>query len=115
VPALPVVFTRRAARQARRRVGDGSLRDGQVYGSVRVVSPFNPKTAWMDCTASRTALPRTRRDPDFRELEPGRCVAEAAGSAPRRGVKLILRRFRFRQTQEYENGAVERLHFLGGQ
>lgn len=41
--------------------------------------------------------------------------AEAAGGAPRRGVTLILRRFRFRQTQEYENGPVERLHVFGGQ
>jgi hypothetical protein len=54
-------------------------------------------------------------EPNLRELEPDGCVAEAIGSAPRRGVKLILRRFRFRQTQEYENGAVERLHFFGGQ
>jgi hypothetical protein len=30
-------------------------------------------------------------------------------------LKLILRPFRFRQTQEYKNGAVERLHFVGGQ
>ena len=49
------------------------------------------------------------------QLEPDRCVAETAGGAPRRSVTLILRRFRFRQTQEYENGAVERLHFFGGQ
>lgn len=54
-------------------------------------------------------------EPNVHELEPDRCVAEAVGRAPRRGVKLILRRFRFRQTQEYENGAVERLHFFGGQ
>ncbi len=31
------------------------------------------------------------------------------------GVKLALRRVRFRQAQEYENGPVERLHFFGGQ
>ena len=54
-------------------------------------------------------------EPNVRQLEPDRCVAEAAGGAPMRGVKLILRRFRFRQTQEYENGAVERLYFFGGQ
>ena len=51
---------------------------------------------------------------NVRQLEPNRCVAEAAGGPPRRGVKLVVRRFRFRQTQEYENGAVERLHFFGG-
>jgi hypothetical protein len=55
-------------------------------------------------------------DPHFRELEPDRCVVEAAGGAPRRGVKrLVLRPFRFGQAQEYEDGAVERLHFFGGQ
>lgn len=54
-------------------------------------------------------------EPNFRELEPDRCVAETAGGAPRRRVKLILRPFRLRQTQEYKNGAVERLHFSGGQ
>jgi hypothetical protein len=54
-------------------------------------------------------------EPNVRELEPDRCVAEAVGRAPRRSVKLTLRRFRFRQAQEYENGAVERLHFFGGQ
>lgn len=42
-------------------------------------------------------------------------AAAAAGGTPSRGVTLIVRRFRFRQTQEYENGAVERLHFFGGQ
>ncbi len=50
-----------------------------------------------------------------RELEPDGCVAEAVGRAPRRGVKLTLRCFRFRQTQEYENGAVQGLYFFGGQ
>ena len=28
---------------------------------------------------------------------------------------LVLRRFGFRQAQEYEDGSVERPHFLGGQ
>lgn len=53
-------------------------------------------------------------EPNGRELEPDDCLAEAAGRAPRRGVNLTLRCFRFRQTQEYENGAVERFHFFEG-
>jgi hypothetical protein len=30
-------------------------------------------------------------------------------------VKLVVRRLRFRQAQEDENGAVESYHFLGAQ
>ena len=29
--------------------------------------------------------------------------------------QLVLRRFRFRQAQENEDGAIERPHFFGGQ
>jgi hypothetical protein len=54
-------------------------------------------------------------EPHLRELKPERCVAEAAGGAPRRGLKLVLRRFGLRQAQEYENGAVEGPHLFGGQ
>ncbi len=54
-------------------------------------------------------------DPNVCLLEPDGCVAEAVGRAPRRGVKLALRGFRFGQTQKYKNGAVESLHFFGGQ
>ncbi len=54
-------------------------------------------------------------DFSLRELEPDRCVAETAGGAPRRGVKLDLRPFRFGQAQEYEDGAVERPYFFGGE
>ena len=58
---------------------------------------------------------RKSGEPNLRQLEPDRCVAQAAGGTPRRGVKLVLRRFRFRQTQEHEDGAVECLHFFGGE
>src|SRR5258708_10331085 len=54
-------------------------------------------------------------DPYFRELERDRCVAKTAGGAPTPGVKLVLRPFRFGQAQEYEDGAVERDHFFGGE
>ncbi len=54
-------------------------------------------------------------EPNVRQLEPDPRLAETPGGAPGRGVKLILRRFRCRQAQEHENGAVERLHFFGGQ
>jgi hypothetical protein len=77
---------------------------------LRGTSPTNPAVAFTQNLLDEQV--GDAGDPNVRQLEPDPRLAQTLGRAPRRGVRLILRHVRFRQSQEYENGAVERLHFL---
>lgn len=93
----------------RRSSSASSSASASQRGSIRLRSRHHRRLQVID------GARRDAGEPHLHELEPDGGLAEAGRRTPRGVKQLLSLPFRFGQTQEYEEGAIERFQFFGSQ